>query len=378
MTTEVVSGSSGLPAMVSVEVAPSASGSTGPVTLSVLGAGSNGADLTATLPDGVGLTVTGPQGTLTTDSVLSALASAQAGMASPSEDQAAAIEAASRYLAGLPPETMLTVRAVTPTLAAGAQPSAPITLTGGTGPVQEALVIDARGLPQGAVLQLDGVDYAVIAGNVQVSMLGGSGYLVGDGQSQTIVAGLGNDTLAGGMGADALTGLDGADLLEGNMAGDVLMGVAGADTLNGGKGHDQLEGGAQADLIRGGLGNDSLFGGKGHDLLEGGVGDDRLTGALGNDTLLGGEGADGFVFGAADGGHDVILDFAASDRLEIVTDGSAVAGMSVQELLAGHLAAASDGSAVLRFGEGGVSLTFSGVSTETLLSDTSRILIVPG
>jgi len=378
VTTEVVAGSGSQPAQVSVTVGPAASGAPQPATVPVLGATIDGASLNAVLPSGIGLSVVGPQGAMSAGSAMAALASAQAGLSPTDEDRAALVDAASRYVAGLPSGTMMVVRAVTPVIPTGAQASSPIVINGGGGSVREVLLIDARSLPAGSTLQLNGVDFAMVVGNAQVTMAGGNGYLIGDGQNQTIVAGTGNDTMTGGMGADELNGMEGADFLEGNMAADVLSGFDGADTINGGKGHDRLFGGLQADLIRGGLGNDSLSGGKGHDVLDGGGGDDTLIGGMGNDTLTAGDGTDLIVFGAGDGGQDMVMDFGTGDRIEIVAGGAITAGMSVEDLLATHLTTASNGNAVLRFGAEGPSLTLTGVSAQSLLDDPTRITIVTG
>ena len=58
---------------------------------------------------------------------------------------------------------------------------------------QEALVIDARGLPAGSVLDLNQVEFAIIIGSVRV--IGGEGrnFAIGDGAAQWMVLGADDD-----------------------------------------------------------------------------------------------------------------------------------------------------------------------------------------
>ena len=149
----------------------------------------------------------------------------------------------------------LTLKAAPDAVAAGTL-AQPIVITGavGTGEASalhphrgEALVIDARQLPAGAVLQLDNVEFAIVIGNCTV--VGGSGrnFVVGDAAAQTIILGAEDDVLHGGGGNDYIGSKGG---------NDQLYGDAGNDTLSGGKDNDTLHGGS---------GNDKLYGGQGMD-----------------------------------------------------------------------------------------------------------------
>lgn len=89
----------------------------------------------------------------------------------------------------------------------------------------------------------------------------------------------------------------------GNVSGSV-MGTAGADNLTGT---------SEEDLIQGFAGNDTLTGGVGNDTLDGGAGNDLLAGGLGDDV---------FVFHAGDG-RDVVTDFKASGRDQLVLSNAA-------------------------------------------------------
>ena len=152
----------------------------------------------------------------------------------------------------------LTLKAAPDAVAAGTL-AQPIVITGavGTGEASalhphrgEALVIDARQLPAGAVLQLDNVEFAIVIGSCTV--VGGSGrnFVVGDAAAQTIILGAEDDVLHGGGGNDYIGSKGG---------NDQLYGDAGNDTLSGGKDNDTLHGGS---------GNDKLYGGQGMDTAD--------------------------------------------------------------------------------------------------------------
>jgi hypothetical protein len=148
--------------------------------------------------------------------------------------------------------SQVVVRALTLTSSGNQAPGQPITITGanGTGEMdnahplrQEALVIDARQMPSGTVLQFDKVEFAIVIGAVRIVGGEGANFVVGDSAAQFIVLGAGDDVLRGGGGDDVI-GSRGGD--------DKLYGDAGHDTLVGGIGNDHLEGGAGNDVLIGG------------------------------------------------------------------------------------------------------------------------------
>ncbi|MEI7748025.1 MAG: VCBS domain-containing protein [Chlorobiaceae bacterium] len=211
---------------------------------------------------------------------------------------------------------------------------------------QEALVVDARNLPSGTVLNFNNVEFAIVIGAVQLTGGTGNNFVIGDSASQWIVLGEGDDTLYGGGGDDTIGSHGGNDLLYGDAGNDIVSGGDGNDTLVGGSGNDTLYGGdyiggivdtgngidtalytdahagVTVNLLTGtatstagndaaGIGTDILFdienivGGAWDDIiigsdatnkLEGGAGNDTLTGGAGNDTLDGGTGIDTAVF----------------------------------------------------------------------------------
>ena len=121
----------------------------------------------------------------------------------------------------------------------------------------EALVIDTRNLPDGSVLDLQDVEFAIIIGE-NVTIRGGAGSNIvyaGSGHQDirlgvlddTIYGGAGDDDVASTSGDDYLYGDDGKDSVSGGADNDHLYGGTGNDTLNGEAGNDMLDGGADSD-----------------------------------------------------------------------------------------------------------------------------------
>ena len=359
--------------------------------------------LTAQVPTGFGLTVTGSAAPKAAGSSLTDLIrEIQAHTAAGSADQAQLTGGGAGFLQGLPADTPLLVQTIVPTTAAGAAPGAPLVIAGtpaAAGGAQTALVIDARTLPSDTTIQLQDVGFAAVIGAVRVTGGAGSQTVFGDSAGQYIVLGADDDTLYGGggddyvgslTGNDVLHGEDGNDTVSGGADNDRLYGNAGADTLFGGRGNDSLHGGKDGDVLfgdrdadtlfgdlgadtlygnsgddwlngnqdsdtlHGGQGNDTLRGGMGGDVLFGDLGDDVLWGDYGNDMLAGGAGADTFWIRFS-AGHDVVTDFNAAegDRIGLMDNLS-------------HTARAdAAGDAVIVFSDGN-DLTLQGVKFASL------------
>ncbi|MFP4295932.1 MAG: cadherin-like domain-containing protein [Halothiobacillaceae bacterium] len=152
------------------------------------------------------------------------------------------------YVPTVQDEKEVTVRTLT-FESTGTVPDQPILVTGATGTGeddadhpqrQEALVMDARDLPSGTVLQFDKVEFAIVIGAVQVEGGEGRNFVIGDDAAQYIVLGADDDILHGGAGDDTI-GSKGGD--------DRLFGGDGNDTLFGGTGHNLLHGGKDTDVI---------------------------------------------------------------------------------------------------------------------------------
>jgi hypothetical protein len=167
------------------------------------------------------------------------------------------VDAIDNYLATVPNAGQVVVRTITLATTPGIAPGQPIAITGadGTGEGstahpdrQEGLVIDARGLPPGTVIQLDKVEFALIIGAVKV--IGGAGQNIasGDGSAQWIVLGPDDDIIHGGGGNDVVGSEGGDDQVFGDAGDDIVFGGAGNDLLSGGTGIDKLNGGTGFDV----------------------------------------------------------------------------------------------------------------------------------
>jgi VCBS repeat-containing protein len=316
--------------------------------------------LVAQLPVGYGLQATSPSvfGTAPStaaSSLANLIRAIQARTPAGSADQSLLTGGSSGFLGGLSGDTPLFVQSIVPTLAPGSTtvPGQPLVISGlpaALGMLQTALVIDSSGLPQGAHIQLDNVDFAAVIGAATITGGAGSQHVWGDSASQSIVLGADDDTLHGGGGDDYvgshggndwLYGDDGNDTVSGGVGNDRLFGGSGNDRLLGGSGKDRLDGGSGQDklygnsgndTLSGGAGNDSLWGGSGQDRLDGGAGNDslkgeagndRITGGLGRDKLWGGSGKDVFDFNSVKESkvgsqRDIIYDFkSGQDRIDL-------------------------------------------------------------
>lgn len=219
-----------------------------------LASDANGAPLlTVSLPEGVGLHAAASQGSSL------GLRAQLIAASQPREDSAAAFDALlqqgiDRYVPTVSDEQQVTVRTITFDAAAGMTTPAgsPIVITGamGTGesdplhPLrQEALVIDARHLPPGTVLQFDKVEFAIVIGPAHLNGGAGRNFVIGDGANQFIVLGAEDDLLRGGAGDDTIGSKGGDDQLYGDEGNDLVVGGIGNDQLDGGDGNDVLQGG---------------------------------------------------------------------------------------------------------------------------------------
>ena len=204
------------------------------------------------LPIGVGLSSSTTSSTLSLRDQL--IAASTPRVADDAQLQQIIQDGIDQYVPGVGDQTQVTVRTITLTVPSGTTtpPAQPIIITGATGtgesdpahPLrQEALIIDARNLPPGTVLDLSQVEFAIIIGPSTVVGGVGRNYVIGDGSNQTIVLGPDDDILYGGAGNDTVGSKGGNDQLFGDAGNDHLVGGNDADTLNGGSGNDVLQGG---------------------------------------------------------------------------------------------------------------------------------------
>ncbi|KZD04089.1 M10 family metallopeptidase C-terminal domain-containing protein [Oceanibaculum pacificum] len=298
--------------------------------------------LSGNLPSTVSITVTGPSATVANSALGGGLlAEVPSGIVLP---QGASLPVLSTVNPDAPAEGLMRVITLTPS---GTGDPGPIIIEGSPDSGQaSAIVLDARGLPSGTVIQLNNVDIAIISGEVVINGGAGSTIVLGDAGNQNIVLGEGNDHLNGGAG------------------NDTIGSATGSDTLLGGDGDDSVFGGMNADSVMGAEGDDILRGGKGHDSLDGGAGDDILYSGFGNDTLTGGEGADLFVLRGYDANFAGAALTATITDFEQGTDLLAVENASLAELETAIASqTATEAGVIIQVA--GASLTFLGVAALT-------------
>ncbi|MBP2314769.1 SwmB domain-containing protein [Azospirillum soli] len=303
--------------------------------------------LTAQVPTGFGLTVSGSGAPKAAGSSLSDLVrEIQTRTTAGSADQTQLTGGGSGFLQGLPADAPLLVQTIVPTTAPGATaPGTPLVITGtpaGAGP-QTALVIDTRNLPSGSEIQLQNVEFAAVIGAARVTGGEGSQSVWGDGAAQYIVLGADDDTLHGGGGDDFVGSKTGNDVLYGDEGNDTVQGGEDYDTLFGNTGTDLLFGNTGTDTLYGGRDADTVYGGRDNDLLFGDLGDDSLMGDLGDDTVMGGDhndqgfGGDGNDLLAGNMGADLLFGNMGADTLYGGRDADTLHGGRDDDLLFGDL-----------------------------------------
>ncbi len=154
------------------------------------------------------------------------------------------------FFASMPPNEPLSVQILKPTIGAGYDASQPLVINGSTNPAdgKQAVIIDARLLPSGTVIQVDNIEFIAVVGNVR--LIGGAGQNAasGDSGAQYIVLGPDDDIIHGGGGNDTVGSEAGDDQVYGDAGDDIVFGGAGNDLLSGGIGSDRLNGGTGFDV----------------------------------------------------------------------------------------------------------------------------------
>ena len=315
--------------------------------------------LTVSLPVGTGLTThdwtsTQDPAQIETD-ILAALTQVGGlGRDTPSE----LVTKAQQFLAQLPNGSSLSVHTITPHIAGNPPPALPIIIDhSAASTLSDMIVIDARQLPSGTVIQLDTIALAFIIGAARITGGSGQNFAVGDDQDQFIV--LGDDD-------------------------DILFGSGGEDTVGSLGGNDQTFGDA---------GDDTVYGGTGDDVLSGGTGNDRLNGGLGFDSAIQAGQLSNYQIAVQgntvtltqdDGETDTLTDV---ESIRFATGPSLVVAYSETEAVAHHLArtwlgrdlTATEGSAVQDWGSAttqDILLAFRNLpKTAPLLSKTDGELL---
>lgn len=216
--------------------------------------GSNGSALLSVgVPAGFGLKASGSATAKGADNSLTNLiAEIKAHSVSGSQSQDSMVGGGTSFLASLDTATPVLVQTIVLSAPGNAGVSStPLVISGtaGTGSPSTALVIDAKALPAGSVIELQNVEFAAVSGNV--SLVGGNGsqVIIGDGGSQNIFLGADDDILHGGGGNDIVGSAGGNDQIFGDEGDDIVFGGEGKDIIDGGTGNDivKLVGASRAD-----------------------------------------------------------------------------------------------------------------------------------
>jgi len=154
------------------------------------------------------------------------------------------------FYATLAPNEPLSVQIIKPTAGAGFDPNVPLVITGSANPAdgKQAVIVDARSLPSGTVIQVDDVEFLAVVGAVRIIGGAGQNAASGDSANQWIVLGPDDDTIHGGGGNDTVGSEGGDDQVYGDAGDDIVFGGAGNDLLSGGTGSDKLNGGTGFDV----------------------------------------------------------------------------------------------------------------------------------
>ncbi|MDP4078671.1 DUF4347 domain-containing protein [Acidovorax sp. A1169] len=203
--------------------------------------------VSVSVPTGVGLSAEGLSGTSTGSAALAELGFRIERVTGNNPELT---NAGQVFYATLGPNEPLSVQILKPTAGVGFNPSVPLVINGSANPAdgKQAVIIDARGLPAGSVIQVDNIEFVAVVGNVRVIGGAGQNMASGDSGAQWIVLGPDDDIIHGGGGNDVVGSEGGDDQVYGDAGDDIVFGDAGNDLLSGGTGSDKLNGGTGFDV----------------------------------------------------------------------------------------------------------------------------------
>jgi hypothetical protein len=171
--------------------------------------------LSAQVPAGFGLTVSGPSAPQTAANSLDDLIQQiQAHTTSGSQDQTILTGGGSNFLSILPPTAPLLVQTIAPI---GGVPNIPLVINGLIQTISSiitAVVLDMRAMFENVILQINHINFAAVIGPGVINSDDGVQTIVGDGASQTLSLGGGDDLVQGGRGGDVIDGGSGQDTAE--------------------------------------------------------------------------------------------------------------------------------------------------------------------
>jgi len=199
------------------------------------------------VPTGVGLQA---EGLTTTTTGSAALAELGFRIERIAGDSPELTNAGQVFYATLAPNEPLSVQILKPTIGVGYDGTQPLVITGSNNPAdgKQAVIVDARSLPSGTVIQVDDVEFLAVVGAVRIIGGAGQNAASGDSANQWIVLGPDDDTIHGGGGNDTVGSEGGDDQVYGDAGDDIVFGGAGNDLLSGGTGSDKLNGGTGFDV----------------------------------------------------------------------------------------------------------------------------------
>jgi hypothetical protein len=206
-------------------------------------------DLVVSLPTGTGLQAEGPTTLLSnTEALTDLIHRIESKTTTGSEAQSDMTGAATTFLQSLGSSVVLETKTLVLS-SSGSTPSQPIIINGSsTTPAAGAtnsaaigLVIDARNLGSGNVIELNNVDFTAVIGTATLRGGAGRNYVVGDDAAQTIFLGAEDDKLYGGGGNDVVGSAGGNDEIYGEAGDDLVFGGEGSDFIDGGTGTDALQ-----------------------------------------------------------------------------------------------------------------------------------------
>ncbi|WP_313953231.1 calcium-binding protein [Accumulibacter sp.] len=208
-------------------------------------------ELGVRLPTGAGISLDGRQQAQDQQAALNDfIARIGANTDASSNTRKEAVETTQNLFAGLAAGNTVIVASVQPVVSGNQAPTDPLVIHGSpqSDGIKVALLIDTTKLPQGTIIQLDGIELAVVIGAARLTGGAGDNVVIGDEQQQFMVLGAGDDRLYGGDGDDTIGSLGGNDQLFGGAGNDTLFGGSGNDELTGGTGNDHINGGFGFDI----------------------------------------------------------------------------------------------------------------------------------
>ncbi|UYF98750.1 cadherin-like domain-containing protein [Halomonas sp. GD1P12] len=193
--------------------------------------------VTATLPGGATLTHEGARSAITLGAAQVDLVAALSQKAP--ANQGLQAELATLWLSSRADASMIDLRTLS--FSAASELGSSIKLTGEPSPLlnaAKAFVIDTTGLPGGARIDLENIEFVSLKGGARITAGAGDSVIIADDAPVQVTLGEGRGIVVGGAGDDVLIGGSAANYLEGGEGNNRFYTKGGNDTLVGGSGVD--------------------------------------------------------------------------------------------------------------------------------------------